>query len=168
MYIQKSGHIVPLEIWLHIFRYTNTDSFNKLLQCIKDIDEVTYNKLIGLICWDTVKNNKRILAMTKLIGNFDFYRLKNNYLKFKNEWINMKVTKDEFMSLNSWYKYSHNFKRYIINNSVIRNDRDKKMFIHLTSEYSDKYFEETKEDKLQFYNNMIKIEDVVKNILKII
>lgn len=165
MHIIKSGLVIPLEIWMIIFKYTDNESFNKLLQCIKDLDQVTYKKVMLLICWDAVKKNKRIVAMIRLIRNFDFYRLMNNYLNFKNEWINIKVGLDEFVSLNSSDKFSYKFKRYIIDNNVITNDRDRKMFNHLTSEYSDKYLEEPSEEELQFYGNTINIETVVKNNL---
>lgn len=163
MHIRKTGLVIPLEIWLIIFKYTNTESFNKIIQCIKDIDEITYNNLLSLISWNLVKKNVKLVSIVNLLHNFKHYRLKENYLHFKSLWLN-KNNKNELLYLSS-HNSAFNFKNFILKNNVIENQRDKQLFVNLTSCYSDKYYEESYKETLDFYNNNVNIGIIVKYTL---
>lgn len=167
MEIQKSGQFIPVEIWLRIFRYTDTQSFNKILDCIKEIDKKTYDILFRIICWDLVKHNKKIKAIVELINDFSYFRLKNNYLQFRNLWVNKdgKDNKKDILSFITSDRFAYSFKKLILDNKLIKNEKDEKMFINLTYSYSDGYHEETYQKKIKFHNNHIDLECVVNEIL---
>jgi hypothetical protein len=168
MEIQNSGLFIPVEIWLRIFRYTDTQSFNKILDCIKEIDKKTYDILFRIICWDLVKHNKKIKAIVELINDFSYFRLKNNYLQFRNLWVNndgRDNKKKGILSFITSDRFAYSFKKLILDNKLIKNKKDEKMFINLTHSYSDGYHEETYQKKIKFHNNHIDLECVVNEIL---
>ena len=79
-----------------------------------------------------------------------------------------KITVEEKLAhLESAFKSKkrHSFKKLILDNKLIKNEKDEKMFINLTYSYSDGYHEETYQKKIKFHNNHIDLECVVNEIL---
>ena len=157
--------IIPIELWLLIFRYTDTETLNNILIFLKSVDSVFHNRLLSIICYDTVKYNKKILQMIKLVKTPYNFRYKRNYLNFRNVWVNKSDNKFPFCF--SGYIDVYNVKKYILNNNLFKYEDDKKLFQNLTSDYCHRFYEEEEcnNNTLKYYNNKLPIETVIQNIL---
>jgi hypothetical protein len=168
--MENSLVLLPLEMWLLIFQYTDNVSFNNILDFINKYDKYTHKTLMSLVCKDIVKNNKKIIAMIKLFQEPKHYRTKNNYLHFKNLWVN-EVYNYKSVSKNHIYRPMHKnayiFKKYILNNNLITSGKDKKLFINLTSDRSDDFYEVTGNSIMRFYNNSVELDTVVRTVLNL-
>ena len=161
--------MLPMELWLLIFRYTNTETFNIVMKFIKDYSEDFYRKLLLLVCKDIVKKNVKIRAMVNLFNDPAFYKCRNNYMYFKNLWFSSsEILHKDIRSIKKQHvehSEAMQFKGYILNNNLITNEKNKRMFINLTFDRSDAWHKFTNNYIMNFYNNRIELDVVISNLL---
>ena len=127
--------MLPLELWLMVFKYTDDRTFKKIMMCIFNYDKDSAVDLYSLVCVDTIKNNVKIVMMNNLLLNPTYYRKKRTYIDFVIDFDNANFnTKGESKIVAAAATY----KKFIHQNSHIcfDNESDASLFKNLTSRHA--------------------------------
>ena len=52
--------LLPLELWLHIFKYTDNETFENIFDFLYSINIYFANTLKALVCKDIIKKKKKL------------------------------------------------------------------------------------------------------------
>lgn len=156
---------LPLELWLHIFRFTDTSTFNAILDYLYQEDIIFAKVLHGIVCRDIVKKNRKLILINRLIHNPSFYRKNTTYLKFRLDYTKedniLKFPYNKMLqTMNEQNKQADSYKHFMISNKDLcfENEKDYNLFIHQTKTRRD----ETTDilDKFNYYDNKVSIRDI--------
>jgi hypothetical protein len=158
---------VPIEIWLTVFKFTDNDTFQTIINVLYSIDYHFGERLLALICRDIVKFNHKILLMNKFLQAPKLFTSKKSYMKFKSEYC-----RDIYKPIEAtlWCKYNFSilkdayfYKKHIENNlDSLLNNEYHQIFGHLTSFHSGLEHLKNNETILPFYENKIPIRDIIR------
>ena len=79
--------MLPCELWLIIFKFTDNETFWNIINAIKTFDVNKAELLMQLICRDLVKVNHKIVLMIDFLRHFEYYNIRANYLKYRYNFI---------------------------------------------------------------------------------
>lgn len=156
--------MLPLELWLMIFKYTDKSSFKTIMAILYELNSKYADSLKALVCKDLVKSNNKIQLMIKLVNNYSYFRKAKNYMLFRSQFIcDQKYSQFNLSHIGLDRKNVQIFRSYIIENwrTIFNNDEKRKtMFMNQTRNML------ISSDKCDNYivtdNNEIPISDVVK------
>lgn len=156
--------MLPLELWLIVFKYTDGGTFKKIMMCLFEYDKVFTTELFSLVCNDIIKTNEKIVMMNNLMLNPTYYRKKRTYIDFVIDYENASTEEDHAAEA---------YRHFIYQNREIcfDNARDGTLFKNLTSGHT--AFDglmgvtETTEhcEFLYYYKQKIPIRNIVKLLL---
>lgn len=151
--------ILPVEIWLKIFKYTDNNTFRKILACLFSADKEFAKKLYSMICLDIIKHNKQILLMNSLMNQPSQYRKMDTYMNFKYHFANSGVGRCEKAPIP--YPHEH-YKNFIDKypHLCFKNEKDIELFKHLTN--MNLTCAPINIDVLFYYTNSVPIQDIIK------
>jgi hypothetical protein len=156
--------MLPLELWLIIFKYTDKCSFKAIMTILYNLDSRFAESLKSLVCRDLVKSNNKIMLMIKLVNNYSYFRRGENYMLFRSEYIlDQKYKPFKFNNIKLNRKNVKIFRSYIIENwrTIFNNDERRKiMFMNQTRERMYSY--DNCDNYIMSDNNELPVEDVVK------
>lgn len=160
--------MLPCELWLIVFKFTDNNTFWKIINAIKIFDVNKVESLMQLICRDLVKVNHKIVLMINFLRNYEYYNLRENYLNYRYNFILDYNFKPNCLP----HEYNYNkilnyrlYHDYIIDNwrEFFNNDEKKKhVFMNQTRELDKKYFNIKSVNRMLYYDIEIPVSDVVK------
>lgn len=151
--------MLPLELWLEVFKYTDNNSFRTVMACLFSLNKKFAQTLYSMVCIDIIKKNKKIEMMNSLIQNPSYYRKKTTYINFKCDFNNLGVESNKKTKLP--YAHEH-YKQFIIKYPYLcfNNERDIDLFKNLT--YNTITYSPINIDVLFYYKNSLPIQDIIK------
>ena len=160
--------MLPCELWLIVFKFTDNETFWNIINAIKTFDVNKAELLMQLICRDLVKVNQKIVLMIDFLRHFEYYNLRENYLKYRYNFILDPKFQPKCLPHNSIYNKILNYRLYhdfIIDNwnEFFNNDEKKKhVFMNQTRELDKRYFNIKSVNRMLYYDIEIPVKDVVK------
>ena len=158
-----NSFMLPLEIWLIIFKDTDKDTFNTIMSILYDLNYRFAHSLKAIVCRDLVKYNKKIMLMIKLVNNYIYFNKRGSYLQFRYDYsLDIKYTPSIICHD---VKNAEMYRNYIIENwsKIFNNDeKRKRMFMNQTRVIQNSYGDCENNDYILSDNNEISVEDVVK------
>lgn len=132
---------IPEEIWLIIINYMDTSSFYNTIEALRGIYPELADKLMLYICNYVIREYPKIHLINHLYSNTNFFRIKKNYLQFRDIYTNRYFyffTKYGIKvgSLKTEYT-SEYYRRHVL--SLIEKEKDKNTFKNLTTTTSGVY-----------------------------
>jgi hypothetical protein len=159
---------LPIELWLHVFKFTDNDTFNIIMRVLYNIDFGFAEGLLALVCKDIVKFNHKIILMNKLIKEPSLFMNKHAYMEFKSKYF-----RETYYPITSSVGFKYRFpnirdayiyKKHLHDNLHTWLDKNyHKIFNNLTHFRSGLEGSNTDdEETLSFYNNKIPIDDIIR------
>ena len=163
--------LLPLELWLHIFKYTDNETFENIFDFLYSTNIYFANTLKALVCKDIIKKNKKVVLMNRLINSPSTFRKARQYLNFRQQFISEDINRHISMSRVNQHitnsRSAFNYYDFIADHKDVcfNNEKDYLLFIHLTKPIRREDYEECSNNNtnvLNYYNNKIPISDVFK------
>lgn len=157
--------LLPLEIWLIVFRYTDATTFDAIFDFLYEKDDGFAKTLRGIVCRDIIKKNRKLILMNRLIKNPLFYRKNTTYLNFRLEYMRedyvMKFPYNKMQqSIVQQNKEANSYKYFVYSNRDLcfENVRDFNLFVHQTITRRNDSIDTV--DMFNYYNNKVSVRDV--------
>jgi hypothetical protein len=164
----KGMFYLPIELWLHVFKFTDNETFNIIMKVLYRSDFDFAERLLGVVCRDIVKFNHKILLMNNLLKEPQIFMNKQSYMGFKSKYFRESYyssksrlcLKYRFPDLKEAYIY----KKHIHSNLHTWLDKDfHKIFNNLTyCRGGIEHSNITDKETLSFYNNKIPIGEIIR------
>ena len=130
---------IPTEIWMIIFTFMDTDTFNAFITYLYCENRCFTESLYRMVCLASISHNKECMMMSFLVKNPDRYRNIDNYIQYKIKFISdsnqSKIDKRKshpvlFREKNSFKSFIVKHKHEFFKND--ENDRNFRLFMNLT------------------------------------
>lgn len=158
----------PLEIWMIIFTFIDTDTFNAIITYLYCEDRDFTESLYKMVCMASISHNKQCMMMSFLVKKIDTYRTVDKYIHYKMEFIcdSNNNKNDKRKSHPVLFREKNSFKSYIVKHKddFFKNDekdRNFRLFMNLTRY---RFYEETNnhDNIFKYYTINLPVSDVVR------